>query len=52
MALAIEFNTEKISFFSDQGGFPTSISKTVQPKLQMSAYLLWPVYFTTSGGIQ
>ena len=52
VALAIESSTETISYFSDQGGFPTKSSKTVHPKLHMSAYLLCPVCFTTSGGIQ
>lgn len=41
-----------ISFFSDQGGLPEIISNTVQPRLHISAYLLWPLYFMTSGAIQ
>ena len=44
VAFAIDSKTENMSFFSDQGGFPTKSSNTVQPRLQISAYLLCPVY--------
>ena len=36
----------------DQGGRPVAISMTVQPRLQMSACLPWPVCRITSGAIQ
>ena len=40
VALPIDIRTDTISLLSDQGGLPTRSSNTVQPRLQMSAYLL------------
>jgi hypothetical protein len=52
VAFAIFTSTIILVSISDQGGLPVTISKTVQPKLQISANLLWPVYVITSGAIQ
>lgn len=53
--LASEIITLKIACIwvsCAQGCSPVSISTTKQPTLQISAFLVWPVCFTTSGAIQ
>jgi len=52
VAFAILTSTMMLVSNSDQGGLPVTISKTVHPKLQISANLLCPVYVITSGAIQ
>ena len=52
MDTAIWNNADMCVVKLDHGGRPVAISMTVQPRLQMSACLPWPVCRITSGAIQ